>query len=368
MFEKRIKEFILQDAPASVIPHCIPVWKAKRDFGLETVYKLASNENPLGVSPKAMEAIRAALPQGYLYSDGSREAVLEKKIADLHGVEPSNIFISGGAAMVLKSICEVFIQPGDECIIPSPAYPPYYFWTFKYGGTIVEVPCRKEDQKLDIEGVLKAVTDKTKLVFLCNPNNPTSTAVSREDLCGVLDRLPGDVIAVVDEAYVDFTDDPEAVTMMPCLSRYPNMVVVRTFSKIYGMAGIRLGYGVACQEIVRYLDKAVDARGINNLAVEGGIAALDDREFRDRTRENNTAERKYLTKELTDLGYRVYDSQANFVWVDFHCHAAEMHDRLVPYGVIIRGDFPLARISIGLHEQNRTMIDALREIQRKESR
>lgn len=362
MFKERMKGYIRQEAPATVIPHCMPVSMAKKQYNLEIVCKLASNENPLGVSPKAMEAMAQAIPTAYFYSDGSREKVLAGKLAQRHGVGEGNIFIAGGAASVLSHIADLFLLPGDACVIPSPAYPPYYFWAYKNSAAIVEVPCRQEDQAMDTAAILAAVNGQTKLLFLCNPNNPTSTAVPREELVALLKCLPAGVVVVADEAYVDFSDDPDGLTLVPYLAAFPNLIVVRTFSKIYGMASARLGYGIACEEIIQCMEKAVSARGINTFGVEGGIAALDDEAFRQETIANNRAERAYLTEAVTALGYKVYKSQANFIWVDFGRPARDVHDDLLPYGVIIRGDFAFARISIGLHRENETLVKALGEI------
>ena len=362
MFEKLTKTYIQQEAPATVIPHCMSVPAVKKNFGLETVYKLASNENPFGVSPKAAEAIRGAIAECHIYSDGTRENVLSEKLAALHSVEADNIFIAGGAASALSQIADTFLVSGDECIIPSPAYPPYYFWAFRNDAAIVDVPCISADQTMDLDGILAAVTDKTKLLFLCNPNNPTSTAVSREKMAELLRKLPQTAIVVADEAYIDFADDPANLTMVPCLAEFPNLIVVRTFSKLYGMASVRLGYSIAGREITDYLNKAVACRGINTFGVEGGIAALDDEEFRQKTILNNREQRDYLTREISCLGFKVYHSQANFIWVDFGRPASDVHDDLLPYGIIIRGDFPFARISIGQPVQNQALVAALKEI------
>ena len=365
MFENLTKDYIQKKAPSTVIPSCMSVPAAKEKFGLKTVYKLASNENPLGVSPKAMEAMQAAIPGSYLYSDSTRDKVLIAKLAERNGLSPENVFIACGAANVLKHVSDVFIRPQDGCIIPSPAYPPYFFWVFKNGGSIVEVPCRPADQTLDVEGILAAVDSRTKLLFLCNPNNPTSTALPRDVVEGLLEKLPRDVIVVADEAYIDFSDDPAALTLVPCLAKFPNLVVVRTFSKIYGMASVRMGYALACPEIISYLNKSMDARSISTFGVEGAIAALDDEDFRQKTIANNKAERAYLTEEISRMGYKVYASQSNFIWVDFGRVARDVYNDLLPYGVIIRGDFHFARISIGLHIENETLINALKDLQRQ---
>ena len=365
MFEHLAQDYALKKAPSTVIPVGISIKAAKEKYGLETVYKLASNENPYGVSPKALEAMAAALKDGYLYPDSTRDAVLKDKLAKKHDLLPENIMITCGAANALAFAGEAFIKPGDECIITSPAYPPYYYIVYKNGGTIIDVPSRKEDMKMDIEGVLNAVTDKTRLVFVCNPNNPTSTCLPGDEIISFIKKFPKDVIVVVDEAYIDFTDDPEKTTMVSHLKEVPNMIVVRTFSKLYGMAAIRLGYALACPEIIGYMNKAMAARSLSNVGIEGAIAALDDEEFRLKTINSNREERKYLTEEFRALGYTVYESQANFIYVDFGCSCQDLYFKLLPYGVMIRGDFPNARISIGTHVQNETLVNAVKDLRAK---
>lgn len=365
MFEHLAQGYALKKAPSTVIPVGISIKAAKEKYNLDTLYKLASNENPYGVSPKALEAMAAALSDCHLYPDSTRDNVLKNKLAEKHNLLPENIMITCGAANALAFAGEAFIKPGDECIITSPAYPPYYYIVYKNNGTIIDIPSRKDDMKLDTEAVLNAVTDKTRLVFVCNPNNPTSTCLSGDELYAFIQKFPKDVIVVVDEAYIDFTDDPEHTTMVSHLATQPNMVVVRTFSKLYGMAGIRMGYALACPEIIGYMNKAMAARSLNTVGIEGAIAALDDEEFRLLTINSNREERDYLTKEFTEMGYRVYESQANFIYVDFGCSCQDLYFALLPYGVMIRGDFPYARISIGTHVQNETLVNAVKDLRTK---
>ena len=365
MFEHLAQPYALKDAPSTVIPVGISIKDAKEKYHLEEVYKLASNENPYGVSPKALAAMTEALQFGHLYPDSTRDTLLKQLLAKRHGIEPNQIMLTCGAANALAFAGEAFIKEGDECIIPSPAYPPYYYIVYKNNGTIVDVPCYPDTMKLNVEGILNAVSKKTKLVFLCNPNNPTSTALSGNELLALIDQLPKDVIVVVDEAYIDFADNSQEMTMVPHLADHPNMIVVQTYSKIYGLAGVRLGYALACPEIIRYLSKAMAARSLSTIAIEGGIAALDDEDFRRMTIENNSAERIYLTNEFRALGYKVCDSQANFIYVDFGIPCGDLYFALLPYGVMIRGDFSMARISIGLHKQNETLVNAVKDLRAK---
>ncbi len=365
MFEKLAKDYALKKAPATVIPVGVSIQAAKDKYHLDHVYKLASNENPYGVSPKALSAMAEALKTGHLYPDSTRDTVLRTKLAMLHDVEPSQVMITCGAANAIAYACEAFIKPGVECIVPSPAYPPYFFNVFKNGGTIVDIPSRESDMRIDLEKMLASVNENTRFVFVCNPNNPTGTAYKASVIANFIKQIPTDVIVMVDEAYIDFTDDVEEYSMMKYLKDFPNMIVIRTYSKIYGMAAIRAGYAVACDEIIKYMNKAVAARSLSTISIEGAIAALDDEEFRQKTIQNNKKERDYLTSEFRALGYTVYDSQANHIYVDFFTNCQELYFKLLPYSVMIRGDFEKARISIGTHVQNETLVNAIKDLKAK---
>jgi len=365
MFEHLVKEYALKKAPSTVIPVGVSIEEVKRKYGLGQVYKLASNENPYGVSPKAFAAMTEALKEGHLYPDSTRDNVLKNKLAEKHQVGADHIMVTCGAANALAYAAETFIKPGAECIIPSPAYPPYYYNVFKNDGVIVDIPSRPHDMLIDLDAIINSINEKTRLIFLCNPNNPTGTAYPGEVIFEFIQKVPKDVIIVVDEAYIDFTADPEKDTMINYLSKVPNMIVTRTFSKIYGLAAIRLGYAVACPEIIKYMNKSVAARSLSNIGIEGAIAALDDEEFRQMTVHTNKVERAYLSDEFTKMGFKVFESQANFIYVDFKSNCQELYFKLLPYGVMIRGDFSDARISIGTHLQNETLVHAIKDLNDK---
>ena len=250
------------------------------------------------------------------YADPEPENALRDKIAGQIGVEPGNVLITCGAAYALYFIGDVFLRPGDEGILCSPTYPPYYSFIQKNGATVVDVPMT-EKLEYDFDGILDAITDKTRVIFICNPNNPTGYTVYRDKLMGFIDKVPENVIVVMDEAYVQFTHEPEALTMVPAISSHKNVVVVQTFSKLYGLAGIRVGYAVAAPEIISFMKKEAIVRTLTITAVKGAFAAMDDKEFARKTIENNREGREYLTKELSAMGYKVYPSESNFVYVDF---------------------------------------------------
>lgn len=353
------KEFVRR--PVVAMPPAISVEEACRAHGFEKVTKMCSNENPLGVSPKAVEAMQDELTKLCYYADPGPENLLRDKIAARVGVERQNVMVTTGAAFALNFIGEVFIQNGDEGILCSPTYPPYYSIIRKSGGVVVDVPV-KPDGLLDFDAIRAAITERTKVLFLCNPNNPTSCAIYRDALLAFVDTLPKDVIVVIDEAYVQFSRNPQALTMVPAIKSRENIIVVQTFSKLYGMASIRVGYAVSTPEIIQYLSRCSIARSLNAVGIRGAIAALDDAAFEQATIACNNEGREYLTKELRALGFFVYPSESNFVYADVEMDVKEVTNRLLCYGIIIRGDFPLLRISIGTMEQNVRLIEALGEI------
>lgn len=344
--------------PVVAMPPAVSVARAKREFGLESVIKMCSNENPLGVSPKAAEAMRRAVDEACFYADPEPENALKAKVAASLGLAPKNVMITSGAAFALNFIGEAFIQPGDECILSSPTYPPYYSIIQKNGGRVVDVPMTKK-LEFDLEGILKAIGGNTKLIFVCNPCNPTGRAVYRDELARFAAKVPEDVILVFDEAYVQFAKSPCLLTMVPEIASRKNVIVVQTFSKLYGLAGIRVGYAAASEEVITYMQRESIARSLNVVGIDGAIAAMDDVEFARKTVENNASGRDYLTREFARLGYEVYPSEANFVYVDFRADPKEVARKILPYGIIIRGDFPFLRISIGTLEQNERIVRAI---------
>lgn len=367
MFEDLVQGYSLKTAPSTIIPVGVSIEEAKNTYHLEHVDKLASNENPFGVSPKAQAAMAEAIRSAHLYPDSTRDTLLKRMLSERRGLRPEQIMLTCGAANALAFAGEVFLRPGTECIIPSPAYPPYYYIAFKSGAEIVDIPCRPDTMALDSAAILAAVTEKTRMIFLCNPHNPTSTALSGAQLLELVEKVPENVMVVVDEAYIDFAADAPATTMVPHLAEHPNMIVIHTFSKLYGMAGVRLGYAMACPEIIRYLSKAQAARSMSTIAIEGGIAALEDEDFRRMTVENNARQRLRLTQELRRMGFRVCDSQANFLYVDFYQNPGQLYFSLLPYGVMVRGDFPMVRVSIGTPEQNSRLLEAVQDLLAKGS-
>jgi histidinol-phosphate aminotransferase len=339
-----------------------PIEELERELGIQGAIKLASNENPLGPSPKAVAAVRAACSGIHRYPDGASFS-LRSRLAPRLGVAEDQLVFGSGADEILELLAKTLLGRGDEVVYAWPSFAMYPIVVKGMGATPVPVPL---DSQLvhDLPAMARAVTKRTKLVFVCNPNNPTGTSVGARDFAAFVEALPRDLVLAIDEAYFEFVrreDFPDAIALV---ARRPGTIVLRTFSKIYGLAGLRIGYGVADRELAGYLQRARHPFNVNRLAEVAGLAALDDDEHVRRTREGNAAGIAFLTRELTSLGFEVWPSDANFVLVRT---GSAVHTRLLREGVIVR---PMAgfglpdhiRISIGTAEENERLVKALQRI------
>ena len=318
--------------------------------GVTKLLQLATNENPFGTSPKAAEAICQQAPLANRYPD-VRAQDLRKKLAEKHGLSVDEVMVTEGATAGLGFIAEVFIQPGDEIILTPPTYPSYYNYVKRCRGKLVEVPLEEDTLTPDFNKVLAAITDKTKAIFLCNPNNPTATLIDAEELHAFQKKLPEHVLLVVDEAYIDFVEDPDYRTMVDAISDDANLIVVRTFSKLYGMAGARMGYLMSNNEIIEYLQRDSTGFCCSRMGLHAAEAALDDVEFQETTKKGNKEGREILVSCMKELGFRVWPSHTNFIYFDPGVDVKWFADRLLDYGIIIRGNFNANRISIGTPEE-----------------
>lgn len=328
------------------------------------VLQLATNENPFGVSPMAVKAMKEQCDIANRYPDVRAQA-LREKLAKLHGLTADEVMVTEGATAGLQFIAEVFMLEGDEIILTPPTYPNYYNYVKRQRCKLVEVPMFEETYTPDFEGVLNAITDKTKVIFLCNPNNPTGTLIDSDELHEFQKKLPDHVLLVVDEAYIDFVEDDSYRTMVDAIADDANLIVVRTFSKLYGMAGMRMGYLMANKEIVEYLMRDSTGFCCNRVGLYGAEAALDDYEFQKLTLEGNKKARRILIDTMNDLGFRVWPSNSNFIYFDPHVDAKWFADELLWYGIIIRGNFDKNRISIGTPEECTFVAQCMREVMAK---
>lgn len=347
------------------IPPYIPGDSAEsaRRPNVTEIFKLASNENQLGTSPKALQALREAVESASIYPDAFCMG-LRTKLGRKFGFEQnpaSHITISPGASGAIALIGEVFIQQGDEVVYCEPTFGAAASAARRHSGKQVSLPLT-EDQMFDLDAIAAAVTDKTKIVYICNPNNPTGTVVDADKLRVLIHSLPAHVITVVDEAYIEFADDPERQSMISEIAENVNLIVLRTFSKLYGLAGTRIGYSLMNEEIHNVLQRSTSVFVVSREALAAASAAIDDEDFVKLTRKTIADGRAYLTAEFETLGGKVYNSQANFIYVDTGYDTAVLAEACKEKGLIIRGNFACSRVTIGTEYQNRRMMEIIKSV------
>jgi histidinol-phosphate aminotransferase len=331
----------------------------EREHG--ALVRLSSNENPLGPSPRVVAAVAREAARIHLYPDGGSTAVREALARDL-GVDPNQIIVGNGADELLQLIGLAVFDPGDEIVVPEPSFEPYSTVAQIAGAGVVPSPL--VDYHIDLEDVRRRVTQRTKAVMLCSPHNPATTIVKRRPLQALLEALAADPpLVVLDEAYVEFVDDPDWVDGVSLLRQFPRLFVLRTFSKIAGLAGLRVGYGVGSPETIDRLNRVRAPYNVNRLAQVAAVAAVEDREYREKTRRVVLEERTFLSTELAKRGYFFPPSQANFLLVKV-VDAGKTRDALAKAGILVRDGGMVGypghlRISIGLRETNERLLAVL---------
>jgi len=346
-----------------------PIEEVARELGLppSDVIKLASNENPLGPSPKAIEAMRNVLNHLHLYPDGSA-FYLKKKLATRLGVQPENLIFGNGSNEILEFVGHTVISPGCEVVVSQYAFAVYPIVTQLFGGTLVTVPAKNLGH--DLEAMAKAITPNTRVVFVANPNNPTGTMNSNEEIYRFIQSVPSHVLIAFDEAYVEFLEEPPALLDWIRSGSYPNLLLMRTFSKIYGLAGLRLGYGIACPSLIQAMEKVRQPFNVNAIIQAGALAALDDDAHLRATVINNCTGIALFEQELKELGVPFVPSSTNFILLQVG-DGLGIFQALQRRGIITR---PMAsyglpewiRISIGTPTENRRCLDALKSILKPE--
>ncbi len=341
-----------------------PISEVKRELGLEEVIKLASNENPLGCSPKVKEVLKNALEETALYPDSSNYE-LKNAIAKDLGVKADQVFCGAGSDSLIKVLCSALLNAGEESIMAEVTFPRYEANTKLMGAKAVKVPLK--DNGLDIEAMVDAITEKTKIIWFCNPNNPTGNMFTGKEFEKVLSRIPDSVIIVMDEAYIEYVTDSDFPNSLELLKNHPNMIVLRTFSKAYGLAALRCGYGIAHEDLVQYLNRVINPFDVNLYAQKAAIAALEDKDFLKLVHETNKEQKEYLYKEFDKLGLNYVKTNANFIMVGLNRDDKPIFDELLRKGIIIRPGFLLGmpgwlRITIGTEKQNKKLIEALKDI------
>ncbi len=341
-----------------------PLDELEREYGIKNSIKLASNENAWGPSPYAINALRTELLNLHRYPDGSCYYLVHA-LAEKLGIDDSEIVMGNGSNEVIEFLVKAFVQQGDEVITSHPSFLMYQKIVQVRGGVNHVLPL--QDMRHDLAAIQKKVTEKTRLIFLDNPNNPTGTAIPPVELYQFLSDIPESVIVVLDEAYVDFMDKNLQVDFYSLIRNVTNrcpVVFLRTFSKAYGLAGLRIGYGLMPREIAECLHKVRQPFNINQMAQVGALAALADEQYYQSTLERTAAGIAYLCKEVDRLGCRSYPSQTNFFLIDVQGNADKLYQAMLYKGVIVRsmsayGFADFIRVTVGTEEENNRFLTSL---------
>lgn len=341
--------------------------EVRREYGLQDVIKLASNENPLGPSPKALTAIEKALPTLNYYPD-RQSYYLRHALAEQLGpwIEPEHVMVGNGEDGIIMQTCMAFLGEDDEAVVSRSSFPVFDIYIRVMRAKVVKTPLKA--YRLDLDAMAQAANDRTQLIFVCNPNNPTGTIVTASEVDTFVEQVPDHVLVIFDEAYYELVDsDVYPDTLKYIREGRGNVMIMRSFSKAHGMAGIRLGYAIAMPEILEALYKVKEPFAVNSLAQAAGMAALEDRAFLQKTVAANRAGREFLGAEFERLGIRFLESQANFILVEFGSQALTIQEQLLRKGVIVRPctsyDLPhCLRITVGDQSQNTRLIAALESV------
>ncbi len=337
-----------------------PLAELERELGIREAIKLASNENPWGPSPKALQVIKGASASLHRYPDGGAHD-LRQALANKWHVPNDQILVGNGSDEIISLLIKTFLAPGDEAVMADLTFVMYRLSVLGGHGVPVEVPLKH--WKHDLSAMVDAVSDRTRLLFICNPNNPTGTMLTTQEIDDALTRLPEHVVVVFDEAYFEYVRDPAYPDSLRYVREGRSVVVLRTFSKIYGLAGLRVGYGITTSEIAGYVNRVRPPFNVNSLAQEAAQAALLDDEHVAKSFAMNEAEMKFLEEGLTAMGFKTIPSQANFIYCDVGMDGESMYDALLQEGVIvrhIRGS--MIRVTIGQPTENRRLLQALQHV------
>ncbi|HEY6010218.1 MAG TPA: histidinol-phosphate transaminase [Nitrospirota bacterium] len=337
-----------------------PIEELERELGISGSIKLASNENPLGPSPKAVAAVKKALEGLNRYPDGSG-FYLSQALAKRYEVEIPRIILGNGSNELIELVVRTFVQPGDEVVSADPSFVVYKMITQAAGGTNVIVPCK--DLRHDLDAMAERITPKTKIVFIANPNNPTGSMNTRAEMDRFMDRVPDHVIVAVDEAYCEYVTHADYPDSLDYLKTGRNILTLRTFSKIHGLAGLRIGYGITTAEVAEMMNKVRQPFNTNSLAQIGALAALADRKHVEKSIANNNEGKQFLYQSFQRLGITYVPTETNFVFFETALDGRELYNALLKQGVIIR---PMGgrnlRVTIGRPEENQRFVAELEKI------
>ena len=336
-----------------------PIEELERELGITNSIKLASNENPVGPSPKALEVIRNSCSDINRYPDGAGY-YLKRVLSEKLSVSEEELILGNGSNELLNIAARTFLQDGDEAVMAVPSFVVYAMAVQAVGGKAIQVPLKNYTH--DLEAMAGAITPKTKMLFIANPNNPTGTMNKKDEFERMMEKVPDTTLVVLDEAYYEYVTDRDYADSMKYLHTRKNVLILRTFSKIYGLAGLRIGYGIAKKEILNDMNRLREPFNTNSLAQKAAIAALNDPEHVSHSRNINEAGKTYLYNELDSLGVTYVPTEANFLYIPVE-KAMAVYEKLMTMGVIIRPMGPHAiRVTIGLPGENKRFIEAFRTV------
>ena len=341
-----------------------PIEELEREYGVHDAIKLASNENPLPPSERVQQAIIAQLAHLNRYPDGSG-FYLRQALAKKHGLTQDQIVLGNGSNELIELAVRTFLKPGDEAIVPHPSFVVYPMIVQAAGGIRVMVMLR--DHRLDLEAMARAITPMTKMVFVANPNNPTATIVTADEVEAFMARMPERTIVIFDEAYMEFAMGPDFPNTLEYVRQGRKVIVLRTFSKAASLAGLRVGYGVADADAIALMNRIRQPFNVNSLAQAAALAALEDEPHVQECVRMIDTGRQFLYDEFTALGIRYVPSRANFILVDVGRSASDIYQRLLKEGVIVRPMTPFGmesalRVTVGTPEENRRLVKALKTV------
>ena len=339
-----------------------PIEEVERELKIHAI-KLASNENPIGPSPKAVEAVRNAVAESNRYPDGGTH-LLRDKLARKHGVGMDQILMGLGSSEIIDLAARILLTRGKTGVTSHGSYAPFSLAIRASGAELVRVP--QQDFAFDLRAIADAIVahSGTRIVYLANPNNPTGTAFGMAELQEFLLRVPADVLVVLDEAYIHYADSADMLDSVQLFREHKNLLIMRTFSKVYGLAGLRVGYGIGDTPVLEAMNRLRTPFNLTGVSQAAAMAALDDSEHVNRSIRENAAERARLAKGLGELGLRPVRSHANFIFIDIGPEAQELCDELLHEGVIVRPlgwmGFPEAmRVSVGIAQENEKLLTTM---------
>ncbi|UMZ74840.1 histidinol-phosphate transaminase [Natranaerofaba carboxydovora] len=342
-----------------------PAEEAKIKLGTDDVMNLSSNENPLGPSRQAVKAMQEAITSVHLYPDGN-STDLKNALSRHLGVDKENLLFGNGSDELIKLIAETFIEPGDNVNVCDPSLLEYHFAAYLMSGELVKIPL--DEMACNLEKILHSITDDTKLIYISNPYNLTGTIYTQKDLERFIKRVPSDVVVVCDEAYIDYCNDEECGSGITLIDKYPNLVVLRTFSKLYALAGLRLGFAIANKEMISMLQRVREPFNVNRIAQAGAIASLKDRKHIEKTKKCTWRGLKFYYRNLPEIDLGYVKSQANFILIDLKSRNDEIiTENLFRKGILVKSGTSIGlkgyiRVTIGLMHQNYAVISALKEV------